>query len=258
MPENSKLTEEKADTLLNICSLLMISGANTNRILLILTKFAKLIDTDAEIFINHKAFIISITDKETGIRTTQVKRLPHHVINFAIISALSRAGHAAEQNHWTFEKIKTEVERIKHIKPYPRIVILLGVSLAGAGFCRLFGGDYLNLAVTFLATLVGLFIRQQSAKGGFNHYLCAFFGALTAAVIAAGLTTFIPGNEPHIAIATSVLFLIPGVPLINSVTDMLDGYIISGTVRFFHGLMFVLAIAFALFIVMYVFNITAL
>lgn len=258
MEAKKQLTDEMADVLLKICSLLMTAGANTNRLLLILNKFAELMNTDAQVFINHKAFIISLTDKNTGEKTTQVKRLPHHKINFSIISALSRAGLQAEKDSWNFVEIKNEVDRIENLKHYPRIIILTAVSFAGAGFCNLFGGDYINMFFTFIATFIGLFVRQEAVKRAYNPYLCAFAGAFFAALTASLSVYIIPDTQPHLAIATSVLFLIPGVPLINSFTDMLDGYIITGFVRFINGLLFVMAIALALFIVMYVFGIQKL
>jgi len=40
------------------------------------------------------------------------------------------------------------------------------------------------------------------------------------------------GNDPHIAMASSVLWLVPSFPLINSLSDMLKGYMNIGIGRF--------------------------
>lgn len=258
MSDSKKLTSEMADVLLKISALLMTSGANTNRILLILNKFSSMMHADAQVFINHKAFIISLTDLETGDKTTQVRRLPANVVNFSTISALSRAAVTAERESWDFEKIKTEVDRISKTKHHPRILVLLSVSLAGAALCRIFGGDYISFMVAFVATFLGLFTRQFFTMRMFNVYLATFFGSLVAATVSAVSLGFVPSVDANIAIATSVLFSVPGVPLINAFTDFLDGYILTGFVRLMNGLMFVFAIAFALFIVMYFFKIQSL
>ncbi len=258
MDSSENISEKKAEVILKITSLLMTSGANTNRILLIINKFAELMNTDAQVFINHKALIISLFDTETGFKTTQVKRLPNHIVNFDIISALSRAGLKAQKESWNFDKIKEEINRIEKFKHYPRIITLVAVSFAGAGFCNLFGGDYVNMAATFIATFIGLFVRQEAVKRAYNPYLSTSTGAFFAAFFASAAMTFMPGTNPEMALATSVLFLIPGVPLVNSFTDMIDGYIITGFVRFINGLLFVIAIALSLFIVMYIFGIQKL
>lgn len=258
MEINENITEKKADLLLTICSLLMTSGANTSRILLLLERFSDILNSQAEVFINHKAFIITITDEKTNEKKTQLKRLPPHGINFEIISALSKASIQANKELWTFERLKKEIDEISKIKHYPRIIILLAVSLAGAGFCNLFGGNWINMIITFFATMGGLFFRQELVKKSFNPYMCALGGAFVAAMLASTSLFIDHAEETHIAMATSVLFLIPGVPLINSFTDFLDGYIITGLVRFINGLFFVMAIAMAIFTVMYILGIQKL
>jgi uncharacterized membrane protein YjjP (DUF1212 family) len=255
MEQQKHLTEEMADELLKISSMLMTSGANTNRILLILNKFAELMNVDAQVFINHKAFIISLTHKITGERTTQVRRLPHNVVNFDVISALSRAGYKAEKENWDFNTIKQEIIRIQKMKRFPRILVITTTALAGAGFCNIFNGDYISMAVVFVTTFLGLFVKQTMDRVGFNPYICAFTGALISGLFAGAVLYFIPDVDPNIAIATSVLFIIPGVPLINAFTDMLDGYIITGFVRLMNAFLYIAAIAIALFIVMYIFGI---
>lgn len=251
---NTYTTVGLANLLLRISSLLMTSGANTNRILLILNKFSKLLKTDAQVFINHKAFIVSLTDEETGTTMTKVMRLPGNVVNFQIISALSQTSLIAEKEQWNYNTIAAEVERIAKIKPYPKFIRLFAVSLAGAGLCYIFNGDIRSMLAAFGATFLGLFVKHFFDKHHFNPYMAAFSGALVAG-LSAGAFLIVPGYNPNIAIATSVLFIIPGVPLINSFTDFLDGYIITGFVRLMNGLLYVFAIAFALFIVMYVFKI---
>lgn len=258
MQSSNRLTDEMAELLLKISSMLMTSGANTNRILIIINRFANLLHTDAEVFINHKAFIISITDLKNGDKTTQVMRLPAHMVNFTTISALSKAGMQAEKEDWSFEMIKQRVLEIDRKGHHPRLLTLVSVSFAGAGLAILFGGDYFSFGAVFLGTFLGLFVKQLLHKRGFNTYLGTFLGTLVSSAVAVSVLKFFPAVNPDIAIATSVLFSVPGVPLINSFTDFMDGYILTGLVRFINGLFFVISIAAALFIVMYIFHIQKL
>ena len=66
------------------------------------------------------------------------------------------------------------------------------------------------------------------------------------------------GSQPQITLATSVLFLVPGVPLINSFNDFYNNHILNGMVRFVSGFMIVLAIGLGLITVMLLFNINNL
>ncbi|MEN9443917.1 MAG: hypothetical protein RIS47_807, partial [Bacteroidota bacterium] len=61
--------------------------------------------------------------------------------------------------------------------------------------------------------------------------------------------------HPEHAFATSVLFLVPGVPLINSFTDVIDGNISIGVARGINGLMIAFAIALGLSVAMLIYHI---
>lgn len=258
MKVSQRISDEMAEVILKISSLLMTSGANTNRILTIINKYAALINADAQVFINHKAFIISLKDLETGERSTMLKRLPNHSVNFAVISALSADSLKAEKEHWDLDKIEKSVDKIEKIAHHPRLLTLFSVSFAGAALAILFGGSYISFMAVFLGTFLGLFTKIFSHKKGFNIYLSSFFGCLISSFVAGSFMRFFPDINPDIAIATSVLFSIPGVPLLNAFTDFMDGYFITGLVRFINGFLIVISIAAALFITMYWFNIQQL
>ena len=129
------------------------------------------------------------------------------------------------------------------------------VGLAGASFCRLFGGSYIDMLIAFSATVAGLFIRQEAVKKAFNPYLAIFFAALSSSVIAGATVKLQLGTHPDFAFATSVLYLIPGIPLINSLSDLLDGNLMNGIVRGMNGLIIALSIAAGLLCAILMYNI---
>ncbi len=239
--------EEIANLLLEISSLLMVSGANTNRANVSIDRFASVLGCKADRMISHKNIVMTLIDKKTGKSYTKVQSIPPYAINFAIISAISRASWYAIDRRWTFNHIEKEIAKIKSKNRYPRLLVLFAVSLAGAGFCNIFGGDYINMAVAMVSTFTGLFVLQEAHKKNFNVYFRVVLASFIASIIAALGVVFEIGESPDVALATSILFLVPGVPLINSFTDFLDNYVLNGTVRFAIGLMTVLAIALGLF-----------
>jgi uncharacterized membrane protein YjjP (DUF1212 family) len=255
MNDTSKLIQ-KANLLLEISSLLMVSGANTNRVNLSIDRFATALHVKASSLISHKTIIMTLTDEETNSGCTRVQNIPPYLINFSIISAISKASWNATEENWSLEKISDEIETIKKLNRYPRLVILIAVSLAGAGFCNIFKGDYLNMFVAFMSTFIGLYIFQETHKLKYNLYIRIFLGSFIASVIASVGILYHIGAHPQAALATSILFLVPGVPLINSFTDLMDNNILNGMVRFTTGSMIVLAMSIGLFLAMYLFQLT--
>lgn len=98
------------------------------------------------------------------------------------------------------------------------------VVLANASFCRLFGGDFAAMAIVAFATLLGYTIKNISIIHGLDVRAMVTMSAFVSAVVGSAGYVFGSTSTPEIALGTSVLYLIPGIPYINSVSDMIDGH----------------------------------
>ena len=252
--DSSKEIIKATNLLLEIASLLMVSGANTIRVNLTINRFADCLNLQSSCFISHKSIIMTLYDENSTLSCTRVKNIPAQAINFNIISEISKISWDTLSKTWNLDQISEEIENIKNKKRYSKLFVLVAVSLAGAGFCNIFKGDYLNMAVAFISTFIGLLVFQFTHKQKFNVYMRIFLASFIASLIAGFGVLYNIGTFPQSALATSILFLVPGVALINSFTDLLDNHIINGMVRFTSGLMTVLAIALGLFITMLIFQ----
>jgi len=233
----------------------MMSGANTIRVNLNIIRFASVLNCEAFSFISHKTIVLTLKDSETNETYTRVKNIPANHINFSIIASISKASWIAISENWSMERIQLEINSIKEQKRYPKIIVLIAVSFAGMGFCNIFGGDYINMVVAFVCTFTGVFILQYTHSKKYNVYISVFLASFIASSLASLGVVYNLGEAPQTALATSVLFLVPGVAMINSFTDFLDGNFLIGLVRAMHGLMTVLAIAIGLFTAMILFSI---
>lgn len=241
--------------LLDIGALLMGAGANTSRIRTNVMRIASAYGYNAELLITHRALMLTIYDEESDYFFSRLKRTSPHGVNFKIISGISRLSWKVVDEKLTIPQARQEIDRLMALPHYPRLVVLTLVALAGASFCRLFGGGYTEMLVAFAATFMGLFVRQEAVKMSFNSYLAIFFAALTSALFSGFFMKYGIGQHPEHAFATSVLYLIPGVPLINSFSDLIDGNIMNGIVRGINGLIISLAIAMGLLVAIMIYNI---
>lgn len=245
-----------ASCLLEIGSLLMSSGASTGRIRVIINRIANALGYNPELMITHRAIILTLTD-DKGDETSfsRIKRISPHGVNFTMVSGLSHLSWNIAEKKWSLSKVENEIERLKKLPHYPRILILASIGLADASFCYLFGGGWKEMTITFMATVVGLFVRQEIMKRKFNPYIGVYMGAFIAAIVASA-SAYLPFTiDTHKALATCVLYLIPGIPLINSVTDLIDGNILNGLVRGTNCILISFAIALGLLTATLIFNI---
>ena len=235
--------KELGTTLLRIGALQMVSGASTARIRNTITRIASSFGFNADMLISQRTLMLSIYDEDNNYFFNSLKRTSPHGVNFTVLSGISRMSWNVLEKKWSIHEINDEIERLTQLPHYKRWLVLTVVGLAGSSFCRVAGGNAFDMLMVFIATFSGLFVRQEALKKGFNPYMCIYFASLTASFIAGPLLRFTTGAMQEHAFATSVLFLIPGVPLINSFSDMIEGNSQNGLIRGLNGFIISFAIA---------------
>jgi uncharacterized membrane protein YjjP (DUF1212 family) len=232
--------------LLEIGVTLLRSGANSKRVKTNVSRIASAYNFVPHVHVGPTSVSLTLGRQGEQVVFSGTRSTPHRGVDFKCISGISRLSWAVVERPWSFEELRKEVDRLTHLPPYPRWLVLVLVGLAGGAFCLTFGGDILEIGIAFGATVLGLFLRQELVRRRFNPYLCTFTSALGASLFTGlFLKAGINIRVEH-AFATCVLFLIPGVPLINAFTDLIDGNILSGVDRGVNAFIHSLAIAFGL------------
>ncbi len=161
---------------------------------------------------------------------TTARRCPDRGINMRMVTEVQRlcitVEHGILDRRGVMEKLDTLTP-----KRYNRWLVLVMIGLSCAAFSRIAGGDALVMALTFCASCCGMLVRQELAHRHFNPMLSFGLTAFVTTSVAALGVRFNVGNEPFLVMASSVLMLVPGVPLINAVSDMLKGFVNMGIAR---------------------------
>jgi len=246
-------TKELGEILLDVAELLMNYGASSNRVRLTVSRISESFGYQCNLLIINTAITIFINKPDQEIYNSLRRTLPP-MVNFKIVSGISRMSWSVTESVWNLEQIREELKRLKALPHYNRWIVLSVVSLAGVSFCRIFDGNALEMVVTFVATFVGLFIRQELTKHKLMLYVTIYIAAFVASFVAGSAAKFFPENTMENAFAASVLFLIPGVPLINSSSDLLDGNVLTGLSRGIHALIIGFAISLGILTTTLIFN----
>ena len=166
----------------------------------------------------------------------------HGPLNFFYNAELSRLSWFAYDNHLSLDELEERFQRIMQTPPMNRWLMLYLISQANMAFCLLFGGDLMSGLFVFLGTFCGFLLRQELNRHHVYHYLTVVLSALVASFIV-GVGAKLGYEEmPKIALSASVLYLIPGVPFINGMMDVLDGYVLNGISRLLTAVMIVVSI----------------
>lgn len=234
---------------------LIKSGAGSSRVVGNLTRFAMAYGYEANIDMGTRNISISLhLENQENIfsGSRSIATLPG--ANFRVVSAISKLSWDVIEEDINMDAVEERLNKAKEMPVYNRYLILVLVGLAGAAFCSTFGGNATEMTITFMATFIGLYLKQELVRKRFNPFLVTYACAVASASVIGIFWKIGVGSELDHAFATCILFLIPGVLMINSFIDLLDGYIINGIDRGINALMHAFAIASGLATVLYIFG----
>lgn len=237
-----------SEFLQTFCVVMLAGGAQTLRVERNARRIGMAYGMAVELAMFSRHIMLTVSDG--GESCTAVRSLPAGGPNFTRVQALNALGWRMVNEHLPLEEAWQEVEHILALPSVPPMRLCLLVACANAAFCRLFEGDAVAMLLVFVATLIGFSVRQLLSRVGMNPkvvYLCAAF---CASLTASCGVVWQLGTTPQTALGVSVLFLIPGIPLINAVQDILDGHVLMGIVRAVQAGMLIAAIALGLSLTM--------
>lgn len=223
---------------------MLASGASTLRVIRCTKRVTDSLGVDIEMSTTFRHFTISARERHTGQCTTRVVSLPPMPVSFERTTDLSALSWEAHDRCLTLEQLRERFADVTAKRPMNPFVVLLLISVANACFCRLFGGDITSMAIVFCSTLAGFSLKKYMQSFGINDYLVFIVCSFVASICSSVALTF--DCTAQTAIAASVLYLIPGVPLINGIIDMVEGHILVGFSRLVSATMLIICIAIGL------------
>lgn len=173
---------------------------------------------------------VILTTLHKGHCITTTRQNADKGINMHVVTEVQHIVITAEHKLYEIEEVKHRLNKIKPFK-YNRSLVVFMVGLSCAAFAHLAGGDVIIAIITFIAASIAMFVRQALAKRHYNPIIVFTITAFIASMIAGIAQKYNLGNDPQIALASSVLLLVPGFPLINSLADILKGFINMGLAR---------------------------
>lgn len=231
-------------------STLLAAGSQTSRIGRTTERIAKAYGFHLDLIIFSRHFMFSayrsIDGETVQERYTLVASIVAGGFNFQRVTLLNALSWAIEDEGLSLEEAWRRFHAIRAQPGISSSILRLLMAVANAAICGLFNGDAIAMGLVFGAVYISVFIEQQLLRVGLDvkitYFLCAFLSSL---LVSAG-SLFGFGSTPQTALASSVLFLIPGFPLINATLDFWDGYILMGVSRLIHVATLVVCIALGL------------
>ncbi len=222
--------------LADYAALLSGCGATCIRIEKNMRRIAAAFAVGFDITIMPVHIYVSVWGRDMADMVVVARKVAVCGVSFNLNARLSRLSWEVADNHIDLDEAVRRFDRICETQPAGWRQVLFLVSLANASFCRLFGGDMVAMFIVLLSTLAGYRLKQIMLDNKRDVRLAFLCSAFFSASLSAGGHIFEVGSTPEIALGTSVLYLIPGVPYINAVSDMISRHYLCAFSRFWDAL----------------------
>ena len=175
---------------------------------------------------------ITLTTLYHGQCITTVRNTVHQGINInilvqiqQIILNVERQRHSDERDEHTVTHIEKQLDDIDRTT-YPNMLTAFFVAIS---------------FVTLVAGFCAMHTRMYLSAHHFNPFVVVIITAFVATLLGA-MTYFLQlGIHADVAVASSVLLLVPSFPIINALSDILKGYINMGLGRWMFATMLTLS-----------------
>ncbi len=250
----------KLHLLLRTGQLLVESAADTNRVYRNMRRVAAYLgipEDKLHIDIRWTMLIVNVSDEAHSF--SKFQKCERHAVNMTTITDISRLSWHAIDEDYSLDKYEEELEKIANRpRNYKPLLVAICAGFACGGFCKLFGCDWIAFLFASIAAFAGFRVRHLSIDFGINHYMSMAIAAFVASCVAyLSSLTGLSATPYHPLLACS-LFIVPGVPLINFVDDMIDNYLLVGMTRAANSMMMIGAMTFGITLAMGLLGLTDL
>lgn len=161
----------------------------------------------------------------------KVEFIPIRAIQLSKVVAINRLSYDIAAGKYSIEESRHILDKIKSDKGKPAWELILGSAFGAAGFCAVFGGGFIDCAADFfIGALLYVFCLFVSEK-----YMSKIVGGICNALVATLMCILSYrlgfGYSLSNLIIGAVMPLIPGVPFVNGVRDLVNSDYIAGITR---------------------------
>ena len=186
-------------------------------------------------------------DESTYTQTRRIKERATDLGKVEKVNALSRK---ICEKHIALDEMRNEIQKIKDIKPAPRLLDLSMYILISASLSVFFGGKWIDGLAAAISGSVLFVVLQLSAALKLNSIVQSMAcSAITAAAVMLLVKCGI-GVQPDKIMIGNIMLVIPGIQLTTSLRDMISGDMISGLLNMSEALLKAIAVAMGFAIVL--------
>lgn len=235
-------------------AIMVASGTHSSRINRSAKRIAEAYGYDLRINLSLRNISIMLCNpNDTSEQYHEIITAPVAPISLSNNADLSRLSWEIYDKKMSLEDFEAKFNKIISTPRYKHLVVALMASLASFGLCYLFNGTIWAMLMVFVSTFISFNLKHFLTIKHVNNHLTILLTASVASIIAS-LGAFIDEQTATVAVATSVLYLVPGVVFISGLIDILEGFVLIGSSRLINATLHTISLAIGLLISVNIIN----
>ena len=216
---------------LRIGRLLLVNGADTSHTQRQVTEAITSFGYKGDFFISAEALLLSIKNGEK-ILTKVGPRISGMAADMGRLVELEQVLDRLRHGTRDISALDAELDTVE-FRPsgHSLLLVILGIALTAASLARLFGAEWPVVGAAFVAGAFSILLRLNFARRKWNPIGAAFLTAFLSGLAGALLLHRFPHFSPALCLVAAGMILVPGVPLINGVRDVVAGHAGNGIAR---------------------------
>lgn len=223
-------------------TLMLENGAETYRVEETMSRICLAYGINkVDVFVIPTNIIITIKIDDNAISRT--KRVTSRTINLDKISKLNNLSRDIAFNNVSIEDAEIALNKIDSEKEYSLKVKILGFLITASSFTLLFGGNIKDaLASGFTGIVLCILSYFLNILKTNNFFINILSGALASLLAFFSIKLNLASNLNEIIIG-SLMPLVPGLAITNSLRDIIAGDLVAGSAKFIEAFLIAVGIA---------------
>jgi uncharacterized membrane protein YjjP (DUF1212 family) len=230
-PGTAPALEPIAMVALDAGRMIMEAGANADSIKTIVEKFARGLGAErVDLRIGYASLAITIGIGPNGI--TRMRKVGPLGVNQRLDQRIWQMSERVSRGELNTVQVQTELGRLVESAPrYSTWLMAVAVGLACAAFGRLLKVDWPGTGPVLVAATIGQLVRRGLQTRHVNVFIATALVSFLSASLAGVGAHWAGSGTVMTAMIAAILLLVPGIPAVNTLSDILDGHPTLGSAR---------------------------
>ncbi len=223
--------------------LMLSSGAETHRVQDTMHRILSVShSTGVEALAMSTFLIVSIPSKRAG-SLTLTRGVYNRSVNFGKICSVNEISRAFVSGQITLKQAAKRLEEISQTSAYRPIWRIISSGVTSGGFTLVLSGTWIDALAAFVFGLFIGILLNLNGKTKLPYFFTYLIGGFIAGAGTVVFKKFVPFAGTDMIIIGSIMPMLPGMTMTNSMRDIMEGHYISGTSKMAEALLTAFAIA---------------